>query len=103
MNKLAQEIIEINKSKGWNVTKRSDWDDSEYKILAVMQLITTEVAEASEAFRINDFENFKEELADVIIRTLDCCGGMGIDIEAEIAKKLEKNRLRPYKHGGKRV
>ena len=39
------------------------------------------------------------ELADTFIRLLDLCGGLGIDIEQEIAKKSEKNKSRPYKHG----
>ena len=99
---LAGEILRINKANGWKATKPEDWKD-EYKMLAVLMLITTEVAEAAEAVRNNDRENFAEELADVIIRCLDTCGGMGINIDAEIAKKLEKNRNRGHKHGGKRV
>jgi NTP pyrophosphatase (non-canonical NTP hydrolase) len=64
-----------------------------------LMLIVGEVAEAQEGLRHNDRENFKEELADVAIRLADLCGGLGIDLEAEIHKKMEKNKDRPYKHG----
>ncbi|MCK5581671.1 MAG: hypothetical protein KAJ18_10425 [Candidatus Omnitrophica bacterium] len=62
-------------------------------------LIVTELAEAMEAHRKQDDDNFKEELADVFIRLFDLCGGLDIDIEAEIVKKSAKNKDRPYKHG----
>lgn len=65
----------------------------------MLMLIVSELAEAQEGLRHNDLANFREELADVAIRLGDLCGGLGIDLEAEILKKMEKNRSRPYKHG----
>ncbi|MCK5644382.1 MAG: hypothetical protein KAJ19_26520 [Gammaproteobacteria bacterium] len=62
-------------------------------------LIVTELAEAMEAHRLQDQENFTEEIADTFIRLLDLCGGLKIDIEEAIAKKSNKNKTRPYKHG----
>jgi len=41
------------------------------------------------------------EIADVIIRCLDFCGEHGIDIERVVLEKMEFNRSRPFKHGGK--
>ena len=64
-----------------------------------LMLIVTELAEAMEAHRVQDHENFREEIADTFIRLLDLCGGFKIDIEGEIAKKSVKNKSRPYKHG----
>ena len=52
-----------------------------------------------EALRQDDQDGFKEELADVAIRLGDLCGGLGIDLEAEIIKKMEKNKDRPSLHG----
>lgn len=102
LNKLAVEIIDINKANGWNCVKPEQWDD-EYKIPAILALVHTEVSEAVEGFRNNDKENFIEELADVIIRVLDCSGGLGMDIDSALKAKLEKNKTRGYRHGGKRV
>lgn len=64
-----------------------------------LMLIVSELGEALEALRHDDRENFAEELADVAIRLADLCGGIGIDLEAEIKQKMEKNRKREYKHG----
>lgn len=64
-----------------------------------LMLISGEVSEAHEGLRKNDTENFKEELADIVIRVMDLCGGLKIDLEAEIKAKMEKNKERPYKHG----
>lgn len=99
---LGREIIEINTANGWNVLKPEQWSDT-YKVPAVLALIHSEASEALEAFRKNDPMNFAEELADVLIRVLDCAQGLGIDIDAEVGRKLEKNRSRSYRHGGKRV
>lgn len=41
------------------------------------------------------------ELADVVIRVADLCGHYGIDLETAIKRKMEYNKSRPYKHGGK--
>jgi NTP pyrophosphatase (non-canonical NTP hydrolase) len=76
---------------------------SRYKIPAILALITSEASEALEAFRVGDKENFAEELADVVIRCLDCAAGLGIDMDDTLNRKLEKNRHRGYRHGGKKV
>lgn len=62
-------------------------------------LTHSELSEALEADRKGDEDNFKEEIADVVIRILDRCGYEHIDIGTEIVKKMEKNRKRGYKHG----
>lgn len=41
------------------------------------------------------------ELADTILRILDYCGHMGIDIEQCLEEKNKFNQNRPYRHGGK--
>lgn len=102
LNELALEVIEINTSKGWNCLKPEEWDDT-YKVPAILGLIHSEVSEALEAFRVGDKDNFIEELADVVIRVIDCTGGLGMDIDSAIRAKLEKNKTRTYRHGGKRV
>lgn len=67
--------------------------------LAKLALLTSEIGEAVEAVRKNDQENLGEELADIAIRLFDLGPALGFDLEAEILKKMDKNDLRPYKHG----
>lgn len=64
-----------------------------------LMLLVSEVAEAQEALRHDDWANFKEELADIAIRLGDICGLCDIDLEAEVQKKMTKNASRPRKHG----
>ena len=68
-------------------------------IATKLMLIVSEVSEALEALRNKKKDSFKEELADVAIRLADLCGGLEIDLETEIKKKMEKNKKRGYKHG----
>jgi len=91
LNELSRICHSIAVEKGF-------WD-KERNIGEALMLIVTELAEAMEAHRTNDQANFKEELADTFIRLLDLCGGLKIDIEEEIAKKSERNKNRPYRHG----
>lgn len=44
---------------------------------------------------------FPSELADIIIRTLDLCGALGIDIEQAVEAKHAYNCTRSHRHGGK--
>ena len=102
LNGLAKEVREINRANGWNVTTPSDWEDI-YKVPGILALIHSEVSEALEAFRHDDPENFAEELADILIRVLDCACGLRVDIDRAVREKLAKNRTRGFRHGGKRV
>lgn len=102
IKELEQEINTINKDNGWKVCVPEDWEQ-EYKIPAIIALIQSEASEALEGFRNGDKENFVEELADVIIRVLDCTAGLEVDITTALLAKLEKNRQRGFRHGGKRV
>jgi len=62
-------------------------------------LIVSEVCEAQDALRNEDRENEAEEIADVLIRTLDYAAWRGISLDAEVWKKIGKNRERPHLHG----
>jgi len=108
------EIKELIKQSHENAVKHGFWDnwkhaeqelvsghaESYYNTIGnMLMLIVSEVAEAEEALRHNDEDNFVEELSDIIIRTCDLAGGLDIDLEAEIQKKMGINKDRPYKHG----
>lgn len=43
------------------------------------------------------------ELADIIIRVLDMCGALGIDIEQAVTVKHAYNATRSHRHGGKKL
>ena len=96
IREMQKEVHKIACDKGW-------WGPGHKLVLGVLCLIHSEVSEAAEEWRNNDNEKFAEELADIVIRTLDAAEAYGIDLEDEIIKKNEKNKLRPYKHGGKRA
>ena len=86
-------------------------------------LVVTELAEAMEWYRLFSEDDFSEldqgltdlasekgsdalvgfrvEIADAVIRLLNMSASLGIDIETEIAAKMEVNEKRPHRHGGK--
>lgn len=70
-------------------------------ILSWLMLAVTELAEAAEAARVGDLENFVEECADVLIRVADNCAALGVDLQAAVIQKLARNAERPPMHGNK--
>lgn len=54
-----------------------------------------------DAFEIYVKNTLEDELADTIIRTLDLCGYLNIDIERHVDMKMKYNKLREKKHGKK--
>lgn len=102
LDELAGEIREVNAANGWNILAEGEWSDT-YKIPGILALVHSEVSEALEAFRKDDKQNFLEEMADVVIRVLDCVGGLTDDFEKVVRGKVEKNRSRGFRHGGKKV
>lgn len=55
-------------------------------------------------FRTEDFQRYikdtvEDEIADTIIRLLDLCGMLDIDIDKHIELKIQYNSSRPYLHG----
>jgi len=82
--------------------KSKGWYDSERPTPELLCLLHSEVSEALEAYRNRDENNFKEELADLFIRLVDACEYWNIDLEVEVYKKHEYNKIRTYRHGNKR-
>lgn len=93
-----QTLRELTKLCHETAKEKGFWDEKR-NIGEALMLIVTELSEAMEAHRVQDHENFKEELADTFIRLFDLCGGLNIDIQQEIDKKAKRNKERPYKHG----
>lgn len=99
---LGAEIVAINAANGWDAKGPEIWG-GKHELPSALALIHSEVSEALEAYRAGDRGNFEEEMADVVIRVLDVTHGMGIDLGPAILAKLEKNRARGHRHGGKVV
>lgn len=108
MNDRAYEIHEWAKRQGF-------WDNAVLEapggavknpslVPEKLALIHTEVSEAMEAHRddnVHGKHGIAEELADVIIRTLDLAEYLGVNIEQEVINKHEINQGRPRMHGKK--
>lgn len=108
---MTAEVERVNRDLGWH-----DVDVSFGDLIA---LAHSELSEALEAFRdhgLGDMtgiysacsgnpkpEGVGSELTDVLIRLLDMCGRYGIDLESEYRRKVDFNKTRPYRHGGKRI
>ena len=101
---LEKSINKINRANGWD-TPDGDTLGGERadKLPRLLCLVHSEVSEALEAYRRKDYDNFAEELADIMIRVLDISGGLGVNLVEEIRTKLIKNKARGLRHGGKVV
>ncbi len=86
MKKLQKDIYQNKVDKGFNVTD----------VNREFCLLYGEVAESFDAYRKKK-DDLGEELADVAIYLMGLAEILGIDLEDEIVKKVEKNKNRVYK------
>ena len=117
LNKLATEIHSNAVAKGFYEEKK--------EVGTLLMLTVSELAEALEADRkgrrstsgvqhLKDFpsdrmftelfeegvkDTLEDEMADSIIRALDMCGYLNIDIQAHVEAKMRYNSTREAKHG----
>lgn len=105
LKELQGVVYDINFKNGWFDTSRTVLED--------LMLIVTEVAEAAEEYREGNIKigttfdekgkplGFASEIADILIRLLDLCERHEIDLVKETIQKLDYNRTRGHRHGGK--
>lgn len=105
IQELQKEAHSTAKDKGW-------WDTTR-NIPELLCLIHSEISEALEEYRKGNNPNtiyfgirgkpegIPIELADTIIRIADFAEIQGIDLAQAIRCKLDYNKIRKYRHGGK--
>lgn len=119
---LAKRIYEFNVTMGWH---SGPPDLAKY-----LMNLHSEVSELWEAWRANKVRDqhgasgidvgdlcdkavkmhamdlpmltcIEEELADILIRTLDTAHAFGVDIDRAVETKMKYNATRAHRHGGK--
>ncbi len=86
MKEMQKAVYQNKIDKGFNVTN----------VNLEFNLIYGEVAEAFEAWE-KKLGTVGEEMADVAIYLLGLSEILGVDLQDEIERKIEKNRRRVYK------
>lgn len=95
--------------RAYETAKEKGWHDEPREIGTLIALMHSELSEALEAARHNadsdkipGFTGIEEELSDVIIRIMDASSHHGWRVARAILAKMEYNRTRTHRHGGKK-
>jgi len=99
---VQEDIHQTAICKGWHDEERNDGE--------MIALMHSELSEALEGIRegnppddhIPSFSSVEAELADVIIRIMDYAALRGLAVDEAMLAKMQYNKGRSHKHGGKR-
>jgi NTP pyrophosphatase (non-canonical NTP hydrolase) len=116
LNEIADAVHSLAWEKGWH----SESEGEDAFVERACNNLHDEVCELHEAWRNNNLHSLcdksekmvdaridpltcaEEEFADIIIRVLDNCRKLKIDIQSAVERKHEYNKSRTLRHGGKR-
>lgn len=108
INEIAIEVNQLAWKSGWH----SDKETEDQFIERACNNLHDEISELHEAWRNNKLHEqcdkdipltcIEEEFADIVIRALDNCVKLGVDIERAIRIKHNYNKTRSHRHGGKK-
>ncbi len=93
IKQLQTIILDLAKEKGWGTKPE------EIIFAEKIALIHSELSEALEAYRKGQMDGrhgVAEELADVLMRTLQLAGIYNIDLEKELLKKIDIDKNRDW-------
>lgn len=112
LNAFAKRIYDFNVTMGWH-SKAPD-------LPIYLMNLHSEISELWEAWRMPggvfalcdkapkmgaigaaELTCLEEELADILIRTLDTAHAFGVDIDRAVEAKMAYNATRAHRHGGK--
>ena len=108
IGELSAEVFKQNQALGWwtNLETGEDLtsklgEKPKRNVPEMLCLVHSEVSEAMEGYRKNLMDDklphrsmLEVELADAVIRILDMCGGLGLDLQGAIYEKLAYNAQR---------
>lgn len=109
INDLAIDVFKTSLNNGfWSIDDISDFaivpiklaliGDEVSEALKVHRDEYTDTIETAKNMTVEQAKEFTEELADIVIRTLDLAAGLNLNIGESIVNKIEKNKNRPFRH-----